>query len=209
MKRAITTLVFDLGGVLTRQQDPARVREIMDILGLDGELDRFRAAYFAHREDYDRGLVDARGYWRTVCATLGVAFPEARVPEILGRDLDSWFRYRPGMIAALPGLRARVSKMALLSNIHLDGIVRLRSSFPRLELFDRLVLSAELRQMKPERAIYESCLEALGSPPGETLFVDDVPANIEGARAAGLAGLRFIDEEQFFEELEAFFELRR
>mgnify|MGYP001769465502 CR=1 FL=1 len=57
MKRKISAILFDLGGVLTRPQDPECVRELMDWFGLDGDVERFKAAYFAHRDEYDRGTL--------------------------------------------------------------------------------------------------------------------------------------------------------
>jgi putative hydrolase of the HAD superfamily len=209
MRSRITSLVFDLGGVLTRPQDPRCVRDLMEALGLDGDVDAFKAVYFAHRIEYDRGSLDVEAYWRAVCAGLGVGFPGERLPFIVRRDLDSWMQYRPAMIEALWGLRGRARSVALLSNIHFEGVARLRSTFPDLGLFDRLFFSCELGLMKPELAIFESCLRGLGAPGGECLFVDDAAENVRGARAAGMRALRFIDEEQFLAELDTFYEIAR
>jgi putative hydrolase of the HAD superfamily len=209
MRRKISALVFDLGGVLTRPQDPECVRDLMDALGLDGAVDVFKAAYFEPRNDYDRGTTDAEGYWRAVCARLGVALPAERLGFLAKRDIDGWMQYRPAMIEALAALRPRVRSMALLSNINVEGAERLRTTFPALGLFDRLTLSCELGLMKPERAIFEDCLRGLGAESGESLFVDDTAENVHGARAAGLHALRFIDEEHFLAELETFYEIVR
>ncbi len=46
--------------------------------------------------------------------------------------------------------------------------------------------------MKPDPRAYQGALAALGNPtPGEVLFVDDQPANVDGGRAAGLSCLFF------------------
>lgn len=209
MKCRISALVFDMGGVLTRPQDPAKVRAIMDILGLDGDVERFKAVYFAYRDEYDRGTVEVADYWRTIASELGAKLPDSRLPELIRLDHDAWFRYRPTIIDALPGLRSRIRKLALLSNMNYEGAARVRDTLPRVELFDHLTLSCELRLMKPDAAIYESCLEGLGVQPGECLFVDDSQKNVEGAHAVGMHSFRFIDEEQFFGELETFYELTR
>lgn len=221
MKRKISAIVFDMGGVLARPQDPACVRDMMGELGIDGQggraagaasqvsVERFKEIYFAHRVAYDRGAIGAQEYWRAVAADLGVEPPEARLARIIERDCDAWFEYRPAMMRALPELRARVRSLGLLSNINVEGAERLRASFPRLELFDHLTLSCELDLMKPERAIFEHCLRGLGAKAGDSLFVDDNLENVEGARAAGMHSVRFIDEEHFFAELETFFELAK
>jgi putative hydrolase of the HAD superfamily len=207
MKTHISALVFDFGGVLTRPQDPACVRDIMDMLALDGILARFRSAYFARRVAYDRGAVDVRGYWKGLCDELGVALPEASLPAIIERDNDSWFQYRPSMIEAVAGLKGSARTVALLSNINFEGVARFRATFPRPELFDHLTFSCDLGLMKPERAIFEHCLSAIGAKPEEVLFVDDTAENVVGAQAAGMNAVRFIDEEQFLAELDSFYEI--
>jgi putative hydrolase of the HAD superfamily len=215
VKRKISTLIFDLGGVLTKPQDPARVRDMLEILGLDGPegpdhaLERFKKVYFAYRDEYDRGTLGVEDYWQTVCSELGLAYPASRLPELIVADHDAWFRYRPAIFEALPGLRSRLRKMAVLSNMNWEGANRVRHTLPKIELFDHLCLSCELKLMKPEAAIFESCLASLGSEPGACLFVDDSQVNVEGARAAGLYSFRFVEEEQFFAEIDTFYEFVR
>jgi len=209
VKTPIKHLILDFGGVLSRPQDPACVLDLAAALGLEGDIARFQKSYFAHRGPYDSGAIGAAEYWEAVCADLGVPPLDGRLARVLERDLDSWFRYRRAMLEALPGLRSRLRSVAMLSNIHRDGVERLRSTPEVTRLFDHLTLSCELGLMKPDRAIYESCVAALGAEPGECLFVDDSAENVAGARTAGLRSFRFIEEEQFFEELEIFYKLER
>lgn len=57
--------------------------------------------------------------------------------------------------------------------------------------FDVLVLSYQLRTVKPDPAIYRYVLEKLGSLAGETLFVDDRQENVDAALALGMKGVVF------------------
>lgn len=60
-------------------------------------------------------------------------------------------------------------------------------SYPDVvDAFRRIFSSAEMGMRKPERAAFEHVVNAIGVAPGEILFFDDMPANIDGARAAGL-----------------------
>lgn len=54
------------------------------------------------------------------------------------------------------------------------------------ELFTRQFYSYELKLQKPGREIFEKAIECIGLPPEEILFVDDAPANCEGAAALGI-----------------------
>jgi putative hydrolase of the HAD superfamily len=209
VKKKISALVFDFGGVMARPQDPACVRQLMDIRGLGGAVERFKSVYFARRIEYARGAVDVHEYWEGVCRELGIALPAQSLPALIAKDLDAWFVYRPAMIEAVAALKSRVRTVALLSNINFEGIGRLRSTFPRPGLFDHMTFSCELGLMKPERAIFDYCLGAIGAEPGESLFVDDSAENVEGARAAGMNAHRFIDEIHFLAELETFYEVSR
>ena len=209
MKTAITSLVFDFGGVLSRPQQPACVRDIMDMLGLDGSVERFRSVYFARRIAYDRGSVTVREYWEGICGELGIELPEASLPAIIDRDNDAWFQYRPEMIEVIASLKRRTRKIALLSNINVESVVRFRATFPRLDLFDHMTFSCDVGLMKPEKAIFEHCFRSIGARPEDCLFVDDTPENVVGARAAGMHALRFIDERNFLAELETFYDIFR
>ena len=53
--------------------------------------------------------------------------------------------------------------------------------------FDTLAYSCELGAAKPEVEFFERALAQFGAEPGQVLFIDDTPANVEGARQAGLA----------------------
>jgi FMN phosphatase YigB (HAD superfamily) len=63
------------------------------------------------------------------------------------------------------------------------------------------IFSADVRQIKPEPAIYQTCLQIIGVQPSETLFVDDRDANLVTARAAGIRGIRFRSVEQLRSDL--------
>ena len=57
---------------------------------------------------------------------------------------------------------------------------------PQLERFRGLMVSGQERQVKPSPVIFRRLLERYGLIAAFTLFVDDSPANIRGARAVGL-----------------------
>jgi putative hydrolase of the HAD superfamily len=65
--------------------------------------------------------------------------------------------------------------------------------------------SAEFSARKPERAVFERALARYGVAATEAVFIDDDAANVEGARAVGLAAHRFKDAtglEEFLRSLE-------
>jgi putative hydrolase of the HAD superfamily len=57
------------------------------------------------------------------------------------------------------------------------------------ELFDEVVISAEVRMRKPEERIFRLAAERIGLPPQQCVFVDDIAENITAAEAIGMIGI--------------------
>ena len=93
---------------------------------------------------------------------------------------------RAGVVETLTELRARGLKVGLISNCTADvPTVWPETLFP--PLFDAAVFSATAGLVKPDPAIYELVLDALGVEPHEAMFVGD-GANDElgGAQRVGM-----------------------
>ena len=197
--KSVGCLIFDMGGVLTEDQRQDKVEEMISILGTEASRDEFRACYFRNRFDYDRGVLDGRGYWDRVASELGSRPSAAEIGRLVEIDLESWFNMRPAMIAFLSEAKTRIRRLVLLSNVHADGARYLREGEARswARLFDALVLSCEHKLLKPEGEIYELALASAGARPEESLFIDDNPDNVEGALRAGLSSFRFEGVEDF------------
>ena len=59
-----------------------------------------------------------------------------------------------------------------------------------------MVVSGEERLLKPDARIYRVLLSRYGLKPEESIFLDDNAANVEGARAVGMASERFVSAGQ-------------
>ena len=73
-----------------------------------------------------------------------------------------------------------------------------------LDRFDSFVLSYEVHAFKPERKFYEACVTAAGVPTSSCVFVDDLFANVEGARRAGLEAVQYVDTTSLVAALRRF-----
>jgi len=195
--RDVSSLVLDFGNVITLPPDEGAFDRMADILtGGDRHAAEFRAAdfreaYAASRSEYDRGALSAHEYWRLVGQALGRAPSAAETEELRTLDVEAWFRFDPAMVEWFSAIRSSVRHLALLSNINDDGVDALRRMAPWLGTFDTLVLSCEHKVVKPGAAIFGILVDRLDVEPGECLFVDDIEANVEGARAAGLSAHRY------------------
>lgn len=209
----IRAVIFDFGNVLTMPQDEGFVASMRQLAGLDSGA--FRNAYRTGRREYDRGTLDSAAYWRGVLASGGRPSEEVArldgglVSSLTELDVKSWTVIRGGMVPWVRDLRAAGFATAILSNMPLDHALYIERSFDWLELFDVRLFSYSVELVKPEAGIYEECLKRLGLQPAETLFLDDVAENIEGARAVGMRGIEFGGLEGLPSALEEFPSLPR
>jgi epoxide hydrolase-like predicted phosphatase len=104
-------------------------------------------------------------------------------PAGLAKALFSSSAHDQRMAQAVADLHAAGVRTGLLSNSW-DMEYYDRSRWA--EMFDVVVLSAEHGVRKPDRAIYERAIEAMGLPAEEMVFIDDIGGNLKPARELGL-----------------------
>ena len=69
------------------------------------------------------------------------------------------------------------------------------------DYFDGMVTSFEAKAMKPAPEVFRYACSKLGIRPEETMFLDDGPGNVEGARALGFGGLVVPPGREFYDVL--------
>lgn len=82
-------------------------------------------------------------------------------------------------------------KTALLTNAGVGIIERLFTDDELSSMFDVVVRSSDIGDVKPNPTIFEYAVRQLGVAPEEAVMIDDLLENIEGATAAGLSGIVF------------------
>jgi putative hydrolase of the HAD superfamily len=199
---AIGCVLFDLDGVLADYDRGTRVEVLARHLGRPAEAVR-AAIYASGIEDAaDAGRLDTPAYLSALRRELGCSI-----------GADAWVdarraatRPRPAMLELASELHGKGLTVAVLSNNGTLMAERWPAIVPALfPLFEgRAFCSARLGAAKPSPAAYLRCLQALSIPPAATLFIDDNAANVEGARAAGLAGHRFTDPDDLRQALERY-----
>lgn len=83
-----------------------------------------------------------------------------------------------------------------MTNFTTDKVEVARGLFPDLALLQDIVISSEEGLCKPDPIIYRRAIARFGIDPATSLFVDDDPVNVTGARHQGLQGLVFSDAAQ-------------
>ena len=95
----------------------------------------------------------------------------------------------PALVAAAraAGLRTGLLTSKLVAFLSREVVAR--SEF--LSSFDVLLDESETGVAKPDPRAYHQAAAAMGLDPAGIVFVDDDPANVAGADAAGMAGVHF------------------
>jgi putative hydrolase of the HAD superfamily len=186
-------LIFDFGNVVAHFDYTRAAERVGRPLGISGEelLARVRAKGFTDLvRRYESGNMAAEAFSRAVCELVGADLTH---DEFAAAWSDIFWLNEP--VARLVGeLKAKGYTLVLGSNTNDLHAARFRRQFAEvLAHFDRLVLSFEVGHIKPSAPFYLACAEAAGAEPGDCVFIDDLPENVEGARAAGLTGLLYSD----------------
>lgn len=133
--------------------------------------------------------------------TAGDFLPMAlkKLPERLhavARDIlvgsPGWLYRMPEAETLAAELRTKGCRLYLLSNASMRFFAY-RNDYPVLSMLDGEVISAAEKLVKPDERIYRRLLEKFGLDPAACLFVDDLPANVEGAKKCGIRAYRIVD----------------
>jgi putative hydrolase of the HAD superfamily len=197
----ITAVILDYGLVLARcptVEEFGRLAEMFNV-----SFDLFFELWEASRGPYDRGDLTAEEYWRKLAAQTNTSLDRGQIERLRKIEVEIWSHPIPGMFDWVSRLRAAGFKTGLLSNMPWDLVNHVRTNCRWMEHFAFKTLSAEVRLIKPDPAIYEHTLHGLGVSAAETLFVDDREPNIRAAHALGMRAIQFLSISQLKDDLEA------
>ncbi|MET8579227.1 HAD-IA family hydrolase, partial [Streptomyces sp. NPDC005012] len=125
----------------------------------------------------------AAEYWQMVAEDLGAEWDAAQRQRLWDLDIGNCLHPHLPTVRIVERLHGRV-KLALLSDAPRD-LARCLDGAPSMALFDRLFFSWDLKVNKPDPQAYEAVRDDTGVAPERTLFIDDKPANTQGAARIG------------------------
>lgn len=195
-----TAVVFDVGNVLYGwDPDAFLVRQIAD----DAARLRFieDVDLYAWHESLDGG----RPY-DEAAAELNEKFPHyaALIAAWSDRFGETISGPVPGVHAIVEALDGRGVPLFAITNFSADFWppfhAREKAFFDR---FRDIVVSGEVKLLKPDPAIYYLALDRFALKPAEALLIDDREINVEGARAIGMQAHLFTGAEDLRARLAA------
>ncbi len=183
----VQAVIWDFGSVLVRMVDETPRQELAKKLGIRLET-LYRLVFESESSRLcSIGALTIDQHWQAIGRILRV--PDAEMPALIAQfwssdalDLE--------LVDFIRSLRPRY-KIGLLSNAFDDLRDRLENRWQIADLFDDLVISAEVKMIKPDLRIYRLAAERLGIAPQDAVFFDDMPENVHGARRAGMQAFQY------------------
>ena len=189
-------LLLDIGGVVhstamhlvgrLAETEPAMKPVLERIGGIAGDRDELWQQML-------RRQVTEREYWAQRAAEFGAAVGQpwdtrAMMHRLYELPRQDWLRAE--MVDLMAAAKAAGLRLGALTNdmtaFHGPGWVEQQE---HLKLFDVIVDASLTGVMKPDPRAFGGGAEALGLPPDQIVFLDDMPWNVEAGRRAGLAAV--------------------
>ena len=195
----VMNVIFDIGNVLLSFQP----KEYLRSLGLsDEEVELYNRIVFRSKVwvDLDRGVIDEG---EAVAQLTAIYSQYAWGIERVFADWYAMFIPLEG-VKFLPKLKGVGYRLYALSNFHREAFRHVRNKHDWFDLFDGMVISYEVHAVKPEPEIYQVLIDRYGINPWESVFIDDVKENIDGARDFGFHTIHHTSFEKTVGELRKF-----
>lgn len=193
----IDTIIFDIGMVLVNFD----WKGYLDSFCYDEKVKQIIAeSVFLHENwsECDRGALSDEELVKMFTEKAPEYKKEIKeVFNSLGNTVHP-FAYADGWIT---GLKNAGYKVYALSNYPHKTYEHGKEKLRFLEKMDGAVLSYQVKAIKPEPKIYQHLLDEYGIVPEHAVFIDDVEANLLGARKFGIHTIHMKSYEQAVKEL--------
>lgn len=192
----IDVVLWDVGNVLLHWDPRNLYRSVFDD---HDEMERFLRTVWTPAENL---RCDAGEPFASVISATAATHPHyAAQIRAIG---DRWIETIGGPVDGMEELLGELARAAVLqvavTNFSAETFP-LVGHYRHFDLLDDAVVSGEIGIVKPDPRIFEIALERAGTSADRAVFIDDSPANVEGAIAVGIDAFVFDDATQARREL--------
>jgi len=192
------TVIFDLGGVLI-DWDPRHLYRKL-FAGDEAAMEHFLATVCTH--EWNRCQDAGRSFAE------GARLLKAEHPD--KADLIDAYRARfdemmpgpiTGSVEIVAELMDRGTPLYGLTNFSAETYGPTRERFAFLSWFRGILVSGEVKMIKPDPGIFQLLIERFAIDPEGAVYIDDVEANGTAAQAFGIHAVQFTTPAALREEL--------
>ena len=185
----IKNIIFDLGNVLVKYSPENFLNKYVK----KENQEDFIINIFKSKDwlELDRGTLS----YEDAIEVFTKRVPEEKesIEKLFRENISSCISPIEENVEIMRKLKNNGYNVYILSNFHQPAFEYIRESWDFIREFNGDVVSCYYHYIKPEREIYETLLNKYNLTPSETIFIDDVDANINGAKELGIGGIHLPD----------------
>lgn len=200
-------VVFDFGAVLVRWRPVEIVSEVFpERAPSPADARQLAHAVFSHADwhNFDRGLMEMDTLVTRTARRLRL--DAGRLGDMV-QGIGARLLPLQETLDVLQTLYTQrqcgegVRGLYYLSNMPTPYARELEQNYGFVQQFDGGIFSGDVLCSKPDPGIYSLLQSRYGLVPGRTVFIDDLKANVDAARALGWKGIQFSSAAQLAEDL--------
>lgn len=185
LPRQYKNIIFDFGGVLLAD-GPRYFATDRTMFAPEVSAQLLAAYKSVHWKNWHRGQISQDQLLKELAA---YSAPED-ITKLLSTALAPTRGYIDETVELIKKLKARGYKLYVLSNLSRESYQAFIVKNPELfDLFDGKLFSWQIGLLKPEKEVYQKCLETFALDPKESVFIDDVQENVLAAEQVGITGI--------------------
>lgn len=170
-------IIFDCFGVIFDEVAPPFIRKYLP----EKEAAELKEKLFVPA---DRGEISYEQLLENMAEALGLE------KEEMIMQWNSLFRLREEIVPYIERLKEK-NKIALLSNAPEGVVEKLFKKHDLERLFDKMVISSQIRMAKPDNEIYQYCVSLFEENFEEIYMIDDNLKNLEKLSEIGIKPIHY------------------
>jgi putative hydrolase of the HAD superfamily len=192
----IKTIIFDNNGVLTLSDKEKTINNFAKYFNIQDE--ELIKVFDEFAKPLDDGTITTFDFHKKIANYFRKDLEYAKLLKI---HINS-YQPKKGMRDFLVDLKKDYD-IALLTNFGDAFDIANREVWKYNDLFEenKIFVSCKMKMKKPEKLIYETCLNSLKLKPEETVFVDDRENNLKAPQEIGMNVILFTSIEELKKDL--------
>jgi putative hydrolase of the HAD superfamily len=197
MDKKYSVVVFDMGNVLLPFDYNIAIERLDKIeYGIGKKFhDYYLANYNMHRQ-FEKGEISEEQFTQRLLSAVNNKIDK----ETFCKIYSEIFSKNDNVISLLPILKKNY-KLVLLSNTNSIHKKYGFGHFQFLKIFDKEILSYEVKSVKPEEKIYHAVEDYTKEPPNKHLYIDDIKEYTDAAKKLGWDSIQFKEYDNLVEAL--------
>lgn len=197
-------VLLDNGGVLSNHYCTPYHPELANVLGVDEKtLKGLLSEKSEQGRAYRLNKMSRDDFWRTVIELAG-AKPDTNY-SMLEKLWAQSYQLNPDVVSILKRYRNAGMKIGLVSNSDFYRKHYMEEVQGQREFLDYSVVSCEVGELKPDRAIFSKAVEIAGTAASNILYFDDRITHAEAAAGVGMQAKVFSEVGEFERDINNFY----